>query len=134
MQSAITLFDRLIGRILFVRPQAQQDEDESGGAAKTAGRAFGFSLVISGTRCILQYVVLPFILPIIGIAGELAFQITFVIGIVAIISLVFSLRRFWSINYPYKWHYFFVAVPALIILCVFLYLDLQALAGTPVAT
>ena len=128
MQNTIAVLDRAIARLLFVRPQERREDVEESTVAKTANRAFGFSLVFSGVRCILQYAVLPFILPIIGIAGDFAIHISLVISVAAILSLIFSVRRFWAIDYSYKWQYLFVAGPAMIILVAFLYLDLQAIA------
>ncbi|MEM6526942.1 MAG: hypothetical protein AAF653_01535, partial [Chloroflexota bacterium] len=49
------------------------------------------------------------------------------INILAMISVIFSLRRFWRVRYSYRWVYFGVAVVALFLLGMFLYLDWQAL-------
>ena len=41
-------------------PAADQNE---------AARLFSLSIVISGTRCLLTYIVFPWVLPVLGIAG-----------------------------------------------------------------
>jgi uncharacterized membrane protein YozB (DUF420 family) len=92
-----------------------------------AERAFGFALVFSGIRCILQYAILPFALPILGIAGDVAVQISVVINVIAMISILYSVRRVWRINYRYKRVYLAVGATAFVILCAFLFLDLRAL-------
>jgi len=97
-------------------------------AAQRAERAFGLSLAFSGVRCILQYVIFPFVLPLIGIAGEFSVYISIVINLVAMLALIYSARRFWIIDYKYKRQYLFVAVAAFVILCVFLALDIQHVA------
>lgn len=125
METTVARLDRLIARLLLVQPHPQATVQEPD-TARSAEQAFGFSIVFSGVRCIIQYVILPFVLPVLGIAGELATHITLLINILAIGALVFSLRRFWRINYQYRWLYLAIALPALVILSAFLYFDLQA--------
>ncbi|MCA0457093.1 MAG: hypothetical protein LCI00_24190 [Chloroflexi bacterium] len=125
MDAVRTWPDRLIGRLLFVDTQSPAAERPA--SAARAEQAFGFSLLVSGVRCILQYVVLPFILPLIGIAAEVAVPITLAINLVAVVLILFSLRRFWQINYRHKWQYLFVAVTAWALLGAFIALDLKAL-------
>jgi ABC-type iron transport system FetAB permease component len=110
-------------RILLVNPQPITEDD----GAQTAQNALSFSLLFSGVRCILQYAVLPFLLPIVGIATDAAVPILLVINILAMVSIVFSLRRFWRIRYAHRWWYLVVATVALMLLTVFLWLDINAL-------
>jgi hypothetical protein len=63
------------------------------------------SLFISMARCLLTYVVLPFVVPIIGIAGDIAPFVGVVLGVVAIVANVASIRRFWGADHRYRWHY-----------------------------
>jgi hypothetical protein len=72
------------------------------------------SLLISMSRCLLTYVVLPFVIPIIGIRGNIAPVIGVVLGVVAIIANVASIRRFWRADHRYRWHY--TALASVIIL------------------
>ena len=118
--------DQFIGRILFVKPQRapEQADDES-----EAQRAFKFSLIFTGIRCILQYIVLPFILPVIGIAAASALPLLLVINVFAIISMLFSVRRFWQINYQYKWQYLLMALVILAALTGFIGLDISRLSS-----
>ncbi len=125
MEAVRTWPDRFIGRLLFVDMQPSADIKTA--SAGRAERAFGFSLLVSGIRCILQYVVLPFILPLIGVAAEVAVPITLAINVVAMVLILFSLRRFWQINYRHKWQYLYVAVTAWVLLGVFIAMDLKVL-------
>lgn len=125
METTVARLDRLIARLLLLQPRTQASAPQQD-TARSAEQAFGFSIVFSGVRCIIQYVILPFVLPILGIAGELAAHITLLINVLAIGALLFSLRRFWRINYSHKWTYLAIALPALVILSAFLYFDLQA--------
>lgn len=117
--------DRFVSRILFV-PAPADAETQS---ADKAERAFSLALLFSGVRCILQYVVLPFILPLIGIAGDFAVHISIVINVAAIFAIIYSLRRFWRIGYQHRWRYLPVAVTALILLVAFLALDIHAIVN-----
>jgi hypothetical protein len=87
--------DTVMLRVLRVTPQIS----ETDGSAP-AERAFGMSLAISGLRCILQYVVLPVALPLIGLAGGFSLAIVLILDILALTLLVTSLRYFWRTQHP----------------------------------
>ena len=93
-----------------------------------AERVFSFALLFSGVRCIFMYVVLPFVLPIIGIAGNFGLVLDIAVNLIAISAIFYSLRRFWQVDYKYKWHYLPVALIALVILFAFIGLDIYDLA------
>lgn len=124
MQASLERLDPVMDRILFVSSQPALNHDQE---ARTAENILSFPLLFSGVRCVIQYAVLPFLLPAIGIATNAGVAILLVINIAAMISVVFSLRRFWKIRYSHRWAYFFVATFALGLLTLFLYLDLRAL-------
>ncbi len=63
------------------------------------------SLVISMARCLLTYIVLPFVAPIFGLAGNVAPAVGITVGVVAIVANVASIRRFWRADHRYRWHY-----------------------------
>ena len=96
-------------------------------AAAGAKRALTAGLAFSAVRCILMYVILPFVLPLIGLTGVFAVRADIVINLVAMAALGYSVRRFWRINYKHKMAYTFVAAVALVMLAAFLLLDLQEL-------
>lgn len=58
-----------------------------------AARLFSLSIVISGTRCLLTYIVFPWILPLLGIAGGVGPAVGVAVGVVAIFFNVLSIRR-----------------------------------------
>lgn len=69
-----------------------------------AQRAFSISMVISGIRCVLAYIVLPFVTPFLGLAPGVGPGLGLGIGAVAIAANVYSLRRFWRLNHRWrKW-------------------------------
>lgn len=71
------------------------------------------SLVISMVRCLLTYIVLPFVAPIFGVAADVAPVVGILVGVVAIVANVASVRRFWRADHRYRWHY--TALAAVII-------------------
>jgi hypothetical protein len=96
---------------------------------RRAERAFGLSLAFSGLRCILQYVLLPFVLPLLGIAADAATPIYLIISLLAVVSIVASLRRFWRVRYQYRWQYLAMALVTLAMLAAFIQMDLTAIAA-----
>lgn len=73
--------------------------------AAEARSAFQKSIVITACRCVVMYLVLPFVLPIVGVASGVGPAIGLVIGVLAIIAIVYSIRRFWRADHPKRWHY-----------------------------
>ena len=63
------------------------------------------SLLISTVRCLLTYIVLPFVAPALGVAAGIAPTLGLVVGVVAIVANVASVRRFWRADHRYRWHY-----------------------------
>lgn len=124
MQSALTNLDQFVRKIFSTRPTTALTEAED--QEKTRG-AFGLSVAFSGIRCIIQYMILPFVLPVIGIAGQFANYVSAIINIVAIVTIIITLRHFWRINYKYKWAYSALAIPALLTLVAFMVLDINTL-------
>ena len=73
--------------------------------ADEARSAFQKSIALSALRCLLMYIVFPFVLPAIGIAKGVGPAIGLVIGVLAIVSIVYSIRRFWRADHSKRWHY-----------------------------
>ncbi|MEM8619936.1 MAG: hypothetical protein AAGF73_09455 [Actinomycetota bacterium] len=73
--------------------------------AAEARSAFQKSLLVTTCRCLLMYIVLPFVLPAVGIARGVGPAIGLAIGVIAIVSIVYSIRRFWKANHSKRWHY-----------------------------
>jgi hypothetical protein len=92
------------------------------GRTATAGEArsaFQKSLFISTCRCLLMYIVFPFVLPAVGIARGVGPYIGVVIGLLAMVSIVYSIRRFWRADHSKRWHY---TVFGVVIICFLIYL------------
>lgn len=78
-------------------------------SAESAQSAFQTSMIVSSIRCTLTYVVLPFVAPMIGLAASLAEPLGIVVALVAMVSIIFSMRRFFGSMHPKRWYYAAVA-------------------------
>jgi len=67
-----------------------------------AQKGFNISMLVSGIRCVLAYVILPFVTPLLGIAPGVGPGLGIAIGIVAIGANLFSMRRFWVLRHPWR--------------------------------
>ncbi|MDE2818687.1 MAG: hypothetical protein OXI40_03025 [Chloroflexota bacterium] len=120
--------DGFMSRLLLIdqRGLVSAPPDEAAGTRR-AENALTISLLFSGLRCLLQYALLPFLLPIIGVAAEAAVPILLLINLIAMISIFLSLRRFWTIGYKHRWSYLVVALAALTLLIAFTAYDIAEL-------
>ena len=103
---------------ITVRPQPASDSTQ---------RLFTMSMVISGIRCVLAYVVLPFFTPFLGLAPGVGPVLGLVIGAVAIAANVFSIRRFWRADHRWKVPITVLHVGVIILLLVLIWFDLAEL-------
>ncbi len=90
--------------------------------AQEARSAFQKSIAITACRCIVMYLVLPFVLPVVGLASGAGPAIGLIIGTLAIISIIYSIRRFWRADHSKRWHY---TVFATVIIGSLIYLSVQ---------
>jgi hypothetical protein len=74
------------------------------------------SLMISAVRCLLTYVILPFVAPVLGFATGVAPVVGISVGLVAIAANVASVRRFWRADHRYRWHYTVLAAAIVVAL------------------
>lgn len=68
-----------------------------------AHRMFSTSMVLSGLRCLLGYVVLPILTPAIGAGAGVGPAIGIPIGVVALVFDVRGIRRFWLAEHRWRW-------------------------------
>lgn len=115
MMAMIDTVDRVFARLLWVplppapapltEPLADVEDVEDGDdevdpSAAPATRAFSLSLMISALRCTLQYVILPVVLPLIGMTGLFSLPLMILLDLVALTLLINSLRYFWRVRHP----------------------------------
>ena len=87
------------------------------------------SLLISMARCLLTYIALPFLVPIMGIAAGVTPFVGIVLGSVAIAANVASVRRFWRAEHRYRWYYLGLASVIVTALVWLIVVDLTELFG-----
>jgi len=92
-----------------------------------ATRVFSQSVVISGIRCLLAYIVFPWVLPFLGVARNAAPAIGITISLVAIGFNVASIRRFWGADHRWKWWISAINVSVICLLVVLLVHDVGQL-------
>ncbi len=91
--------DRFMRRVLLL------PVDGPRATAAAAQKAFQTSILVATVRCLLMYIVFPFVLPAIGLASGVGPWIGLPISLVAIVAIVMSIRRFWRADHSKRWHY-----------------------------
>lgn len=92
-----------------------------------AQRSFSVSMLVSGIRCALAYVILPFVTPFLGIAPGVGPGLGIVIGAVAIGANLFSMRRFWVLRHPWRKPITALHIGVIVFLLVLVTLDVAQL-------
>lgn len=103
------------------------DERPSRTARADVHKAFSRSILISATRCVLTYLVLPFLAPALGFAKGVGPWIGVPLGVVAIVFNVLSIRRFWAADHKWRWVYTVIGVSVIVLLSVLIVDDLLEL-------
>jgi membrane-bound metal-dependent hydrolase YbcI (DUF457 family) len=89
--------DRTMRRLLRIpdrRPAASED---------SAHRIFSVSIVLSALRCLLTYIILPIVAPLVGKAGGVGPAIGIPLAVVALVFDVRGIRRFWLADHRWRW-------------------------------
>ncbi len=91
--------DRFMRRLLML------PTDAPSATAAEAQKAFQTSIMVAAVRCLIMYILLPFVLPAIGVAAGVGPWIGLPIAIAAIVAVTYSIRRFWRADHSKRWHY-----------------------------
>ena len=110
--------DLVVRRILRIR------ERPPGVTVASAYSAFQRSMLISAIRCTLTYVVFPFVVPAVGFATGVGPILGIIIGVVAMTCDVFTIRRFFTVDHRWRWHFSAVALSVIGLLSVLLVQDI----------
>jgi hypothetical protein len=103
--------------------------DERQAQEAAAQRAFSTSILVSATRCLLTYIVLPFVAPAVGIASDVGPGLGIAIGLVAVGSNILTIRRFHAAQHRWRWAYTAIAVCVIVLLAVLMVQDVADLVG-----
>jgi len=112
---------------LVMRRLLRLPADAPRAAADDARRAFQTSIIVATVRCLLMYIVFPFVLPAVGLASGVGPLIGIPISIVAIVAIVSSVRRFWRADHSKRWHYTVLGTAVVGFLCVLIAIDISEL-------
>ncbi len=88
------------------------------GSTKAAENIFGASVLISAVRCMLTYVLLPVLAPIVDLTGGVGPALGLIIGAVSAVAIVASMRRFWRADHRLRWAYTIIGGGILILVAV----------------
>jgi hypothetical protein len=94
-----------------------------------AQQAFSRSVWISAARCLLTYIVLPVLGPIVGFSGRVGPVLGLVVGTVSMVAIVVSIRRFFAADHRWRWRYTAIGGSILVLLVVQAVLDISDLVG-----
>ena len=92
-----------------------------------ATAAFSTSVMISGVRCLFAYILLPWVLPALGIAGDWGPWLGLIVGPIAIVFNVLSIRRFQRSGHTWRWPITAINVTIIIMLVVLMAKDIASL-------
>lgn len=124
--SASNSFDRAVERLLRVERTVSETGD-SLVVTRNAENKFMMSMFFAGVRCLLEYVALPIILPLLGLTGKFGAPIVLILNLVALFFLVSSVRQLYAINYRNKRAYLFVSLVGGIVMLAFIAQSLSLL-------
>lgn len=94
-----------------------------------ATKAFSTSVMVSGVRCLFAYVLLPWVLPALGIAGDWGPWLGLIVGPIAIVFNVLSIRRFQRSGHKWRWPITAINVSIIILLVVLMVQDVATLVS-----
>ncbi len=75
------------------------------GAVFDARNKLRSSIIISGIRCVITYLMVPIVTPIVGFMGVLAAPVSIGLSVLAIVLGHNSLKRFWMADHRLRWRY-----------------------------
>ena len=107
----------------FARRVLRLPLDAPPGSAAGARQAFQTSLAVATVRCLLMYIVFPFVLPAVGLANDVGPAIGALINVAAIVCIVASMRRFFRADHAKRWWYAALGATVLMFLAYLLVRD-----------
>jgi hypothetical protein len=105
------------------QPASRREQEEQ------ARNAFRVSVFISGVRCLVTYLLLPALAPLLDLTGSIGPVLGLIVGAVSMTAIVFSIRRFWTARSRWRWAYTVVGGAVFVLLVVQAAIDVAALLG-----
>jgi hypothetical protein len=92
---------------------------------KSSDRFMGGYILFVAVRCTLQYILLPFALPLLGLNNSISVMVGAAIDVFALGMIAYNINRLW--NTSWRWRYVALSVIMVSILAVFLVKDVNFL-------
>ncbi len=90
--------------------------------------AFSKSIAISAVRCLITYVALPLLAPLVDLTGAAGPILGLVLSAVSVTAIVFSTRRFFAADHRSRWAYLAFGSSIILLLLVGAIVDVVSLA------
>jgi hypothetical protein len=113
--------DRVARRILALPPDAPRV------SLVDAQNAFHRSIFISASRCLLTYVLLPVLRPLLDLTRGVGPAVGIVLSAVSMVAIIFAARRFFAADHPWRWKYTVLGGGVFIFVVMQAVLDIAAL-------
>lgn len=113
----------------FMRKLLRVSSGRPGRTSAGAHRAFRTSVIISGIRCLATYLLVPVLVPVVSVAGLVAAPLGIVLCLVAVVSGIAGVRRFWIADHRAKWMYTWFIAAVFVILGIALVADISRLVA-----
>ncbi|MGH8992152.1 MAG: hypothetical protein ACRDZ7_11630 [Acidimicrobiia bacterium] len=104
-------------------------EDAPRASRTAAQQAFSRSVWISAARCLLTYILLPILGPVVGFSGRVGPVLGLAVGAVSTVAIVFSIRRFFAADHRWRWRYAAIGGSILVLLTVQAVIDISDLVS-----
>ena len=88
--------DRAMRRLLHVPERRPASAD-------AAHRVFSVGIALSALRCLLTYIFLPILAPLLGVAGGVGPSVGIPLAVIALGFDVMGIRRFWLADHRWRW-------------------------------
>jgi hypothetical protein len=92
-----------------------------------ARRSTTAAIVVSGIRCIITYLLIPVLAPVIGISEAASAPVTIALSVLAIVMGLTGVRRFWMADHRARWAYTIFIAGIVALLVVGIVLDLASM-------
>jgi hypothetical protein len=113
--------DRAVRKVLRV-PEAKPVPEEG------AHRIFRVGILLSALRCLLTYIFLPILAPLLGVADGVGPAIGIPLAVVALSFDVMGVRRFWLADHRWRWQMTGIYLAVMILVVALLVGNLLTLA------
>jgi hypothetical protein len=110
-----------------VRRFLRLPEDAPRASILSAQNAFGSSIAISATRCLVTYVALPLLGPVVDLSGAVGPILGLLLGFVSMVAITVAARRFFAADHKWRWGYLTIGGAIFVLLIVQAVVDIAAL-------